>query len=308
MQVDAVNFFSELQRRLATEGIRTLPPAEDRLPIMLEDREVGVVIPSGGMRYREGALDTEAAHDLFYRAAAVADEVHSYMELLDSAPPLKAQGLDEQYEGQHLPAYLYEPCELMVELTARDAEPDAAAEYLYLPTTRTQIERAMLRAGANTFEDLSLRFVESELPDEVDVRLDMEHEGLTDLNEMCAAIKPLNPEQRSKLGAVVEFAKPEYASQIKQLAENLELFDFVPKVSSPEEYGRYMIQESGHFDFDENLEDYYDYTGYAESRMREEMGQFGDRGYVSYHGTLSLDELMMDDPTQTHGFEMGGLR
>ena len=37
------------------------------------------------------------------------------------------------------------------------------------------------------------------------------------------------------------------------LAENLELFDFVPGVHTPEEYGRYMIQQSGRFEYDENL-------------------------------------------------------
>ena len=95
---NTTRYFTELQRRLKAENMEALPPSVDRLPVMLDGREVGVVIPSGGMRYREGALDTEAAHDLFYRAAAVADEVHSYMELLDSAPPLKAQGLDEPYK------------------------------------------------------------------------------------------------------------------------------------------------------------------------------------------------------------------
>jgi len=64
------------------------------------------VLPSGGMRYRECALDTDTAHDLFYRAAAIADEVHSYMELLDSAPPLKAQELDEPYKLAELKGYV----------------------------------------------------------------------------------------------------------------------------------------------------------------------------------------------------------
>lgn len=95
---NTARFYTELQCRLAKENIETRTPTEDRLTVMLDGREVGVVVPNGGMRYREGALDTDAAHDLYYRAAAIADEVHGYMELLDAAPLLKAQGLDMPYK------------------------------------------------------------------------------------------------------------------------------------------------------------------------------------------------------------------
>ena len=30
-------------------------------------------------------------------------------------------------------------------------------------------------------------------------------------------------------------------------------------------------------------------------------------GYVAYHGSLTLDELMMDDPAEQYRQEMGGL-
>ena len=42
-------------------------------------------------------------------------------------------------------------------------------------------------------------------------------------------------------------AKPEKASQIRRLAENMDLFEFAPGAHTPAEYGKYMIQESGHF-------------------------------------------------------------
>ncbi|MEI3035932.1 MAG: hypothetical protein V8T62_03115 [Oscillospiraceae bacterium] len=82
------------------------------------------------------------------------------------------------------------------------------------------------------------------------------------------------------------------------MAENLEQFEFIPKVKTPEEYGRYMIRESGHFEYDDNLEDFYDFEGYAKQRMRQEQGQFVENGYISYQGASSLDELMDDSPVQ----------
>ena len=34
--------------------------------------------------------------------------------------------------------------------------------------------------------------------------------------------------------------------------------------------------------------------------MLQEDGVFMDRGYVSYHGTLTLEELMQDDPEESY--------
>lgn len=86
--------------------------------------------------------------------------------------------------------------------------------------------------------------------------------------------------------------------------ENLDLFDFAPGAHSPVEYGKYMIQQSGHFDYDENLDEFYDYEGYAQQRINEEDGMFADRGYIAYKGYFSLEEVM--DGSQGSSMEMGG--
>lgn len=118
-------------------------------------------------------------------------------------------------------------------------------------------------------------------------------------------------EAQKKLGVVVEMAEPESASQIRHLAENLDQFEFVPEVRTPAEYGRYMIQESGHFDYDDNLKDFYDYEKYGLQRMEQETGMLTDKGYISYHGALSLEELMMEDPAEAYrqeqGVQLGGM-
>ena len=67
----------------------------------------------------------------------------------------------------------------------------------------------------------------------------------------------------------MEMAKPECAGEIRELAKNLELFEFAPKVRTPAEYGRYMIQDSGHYEYDPNLEEFYDYERYGKLRMGE---------------------------------------
>ena len=72
-----------------------------------------------------------------------------------------------------------------------------------------------------------------------------------------------------------------------------------------EEYGRYMIRESGHFDYDANLEGFYDYRPYGEQHVRQEGGQFNECGYVAYRGTLPLEDLMRDDPAEQYQRKQG---
>ena len=135
-----------------------------------------------------------------------------------------------------------------------------------------EIDRALQRAGITDPADIRLRLEDSQLPDEVNVMLDMEHESLADLNALAQATEVLSPDDIKKLGAAVTLAKPQNAEQVKNLAENLDLFDFAPDAHSPAEYGKYMIQQSGHFDYDENLDEFYDYEGYAQQRMNDEDG------------------------------------
>ena len=89
------------------------------------------------------------------------------------------------------------------------------------------------------------------------------------------------------------------------MAENLDLFDFAPSASTPEEDGKYMIQQSGHFDYDENLDAFYDYEKYGTERMNEEDGMFTDRGYIAYKGYYSMEDVM--NSGQSSCMEMGGM-
>ena len=221
--------------------------------------------------------------------------------------------LEQYYDGQHFPAYLYEPCMLMIGLTFRlEPEDTKNITWLYLPAAKGQLERAMVRSGITDPADMRFRFSESMFPDEVDAAMDFRYENIYELNDLALAVSKLSVEAQKKLGAVVEMAEPEYASQICRLAENLDQFEFAPGAHTPAEYGRFMIQESGHFEYDENLEGFYDYEKFGLQRMEQESGMFTDRGYVSYHGTMSLEELMMEDPTESfregQGLQMGGMK
>ena len=214
--------------------------------------------------------------------------------------------LEQVYDGRFFPCYYYEPNAITVAVTSK-AEPEGTEHitWLYLPMTQEEIARALQRADITGPADARLRLEDSQLPNELDVLLDMEQENLSDLNALAQATAGMSDDSLKKLGAAVMLAKPENAAQIKKLAENLDLFDFAPSAHTPEEYGKYMIRQSGRFDYDENLDEFYDYEGYALQRMDEEDGMFTDRGYIAYKGYFSMEEVM--EGRHSHHMEMGGL-
>ena len=214
--------------------------------------------------------------------------------------------LEQVYDGQFFPCYYYEPNAITVAVTAKSEPEDTEhITWLYLPMAQEEIDRTLQRAGITAPLDIQLRLEDTQLPNEVDVLLDMEQESLAGLNVLAQATDELSSDDMKKLGAVVTLAKPQNAEQIKNLVENLDLFDFAPGAHTPEEYGKYMIQQSGHFDYDENLDEFYDYEKYGLQRMGEEDGMFTDRGYIAYKGYTSLAEIM--DGSQSSHMEMGGM-
>ena len=214
--------------------------------------------------------------------------------------------LEPVYDGRFFPCYYYEPNAITVAVTAKSEPEDTEhIAWLFLPMVQEEIDRALRRTGITDPADIRLRLEDTELPNEVDVLLDMEQESLTNLNALAQAADALSSDDIKKLGAVVAMARPRIAEQVKNLAENLDLFDFAPGAHTPEEYGKYMIQQSGHFDYDENLDEFYDYEKYGLQRMGEEAGMFTDRGYIAYKGYIRLTEIM--DGSQSGHMEMGGI-
>ena len=204
--------------------------------------------------------------------------------------------LEQVYDGRHFPLYLYESP--LLNLEVRNEQSDSPVEYLGLPASDKQVERTLLRAGVTDMGSAVWDVESGELSEQVAMAIHLEQETIASLNRLCRAIEPLDTAQKEKLDAVVLMAKPRSAGEVRQLAENLDQFEFIPDVETLEDYGRYMIQESGHFEYDENLERFYDYHHFGEIRSREDGGEFTDLGYVSYHGTLTLDELMQEDPME----------
>ena len=308
-QLESFDRYELLQFNAAVERFG-LSAADELIDLSFCARDVTVVsdfndLELVGKRHYltvHGACDSEELENLDGKETALAlisgqpGYVTQYGVVYDNSIKL-----EQAYDRKHLPPiWMAENCILELKIRATGEDDPKKQEWVQLPTSQIKLERAMRRAGIASCSEMQMLVSDSRFPDEVDCTLDVEHGSLFELNRLCQICSNFKEQDFVKLGAVCQMAKPECAANLLQLAENLDQFDFAPGVHTPEEYGRYMIQKSGHFEYDENLDEFYNYGDYGVQRMLQEDGVFVDRGYVSYHGTLTLDELMRDDPAECY--------
>ena len=308
-QLESFDRYELLQFNAAVERFG-LSAADELIDLSFCTRDVTVVsdfndLELVGKRHYltvHGACDSEELENLDGKETALAlisgqpGYVTQYGVVYDNSIKL-----EQAYDRKHLPPiWMAENCILELKIRATGEDDPKKQEWVQLPTSQIKLERAMRRAGIASCSEMQMLVSDSRFPDEVDCTLDVEHGSLFELNRLCQICSNFKEQDFVKLGAVCQMAKPECAANLLQLAENLDQFDFAPGVHTPEEYGRYMIQKSGHFEYDENLDEFYNYGDYGVQRMLQEDGVFVDRGYVSYHGTLTLDELMRDDPAESY--------
>lgn len=156
--------------------------------------------------------------------------------------------MEQLYKGGPFPPYLYDAYELVLPVSPTQSPQNKT--YLYLPSSNLQLERTLLRGGIMEREGWFHKLEPIQLSSVITAKLDTRRDSIRELNEMCRSIHLLSHVDRSKLDAAVEYAQAKTASQIRKVAEHLDQFDFAPGVHTPEEYGRYMIRDSGHFNYD----------------------------------------------------------
>ena len=308
-QLESFDRYELLQFNAAVERFG-LSAADELIDLSFCAREVTVVsdfndLELVGKRHYltvHGACDSEELENLDGKETALAlisgqpGYVTRYGVVYDNG-----MKLEQAYDRKHLPPiWIPENSILELKIRATDEDDPKKQEWVQLPASRMKLERAMLRVGIASCGEMQMLVSDSRFPDEVDCTLDVEHGSLFELNRLCQICSNFKEQDFVKLGAVCQMAKPACAANIRQLAENLDQFDFAPNAHTPEELGRYMIQRSGHYEYDENLEDFYNYGDYGVKRILQEDGVFVDRGYVSYRGTLTLEELMQDDPAENY--------
>lgn len=216
----------------------------------------------------------------------------------------------EFYNGEQFPEFSFRGNDAaVVRLEVGDYHSGIKYEYLYLPCWEVEIQKALCRLGVDTIEPCVTTLGSDVMSEEVCFIFAGDHslsDHIDTFNNLARSYMGFDDQGREAFHAIVDMVLPKTPVDVAVLADNFYEFIVVQGLKNPAEYGRHMIIDSGHYDFDENLEEYIDFKGYGEHRIQIENGRFTDYGYIAYHGrTPAVEELLRQNKSQN--MMMGGM-
>ena len=90
-------YFAELARRLRAAGITAGHPEKNRLTVLLNNQPVLSVSAGSDVFLLPAGSNQPEAGELYHKVAQTADEVYAYVDAVQTAPPLHASGLSEEF-------------------------------------------------------------------------------------------------------------------------------------------------------------------------------------------------------------------
>ena len=92
-----LRYLEEVRIPLHRAGFETLPVEGEQLPVLWNGAPLCRITGKGSVFYRREDVDTPQAEDALYRVEDIAAKTLEYMTAMESAPRLKASGLDGDY-------------------------------------------------------------------------------------------------------------------------------------------------------------------------------------------------------------------
>jgi len=198
------------------------------------------------------------------------------------------------YDGKHFPLYCWKDEIAMVELSAYGER-----EYLYLPCSDIEISKALMRLEVDNLIQCDA-FLESDYFPENMVGIITKDKpivfNMKNLNEFANKFREMGKKDESYFEKLIDYIGPRNESELKTLLDSMHEFEMFDEIKNAEQYGRYMICDSGYFKYDENLENYIDFKGFGEQKINNEHGAFTDKGYIIYYGyNKNLQNLLSEN-------------
>ncbi|WFA09219.1 antirestriction protein ArdA [Tissierella sp. Yu-01] len=209
---------------------------------------------------------------------------------------------EQIYNGKQFPPYHWKETVATIQLTAKGAN-----EFIYLPCSDVEIEKALMRLETPYLHDCEVTIDSHNFSDRI---INIISEDTTSLikidtlNKLAEYYKEIGNHDIEYFEKLMDYVKPRTVEEIFALADSMYEFELFDGIHSVESYGRYMICDSGHFEYDSNLEDYIDFKRYGQEKMAHEFGAFSEKGYITYHGynqklaNLLFESLGMVFPEQ----------
>ena len=176
--------------------------------------------------------------------------------------------MQEVYNGKTFPEY-FASDEIVAAIEVQNQAGDT--EYLYLPTDICSMNKVKERLQVMDFWEMKVTDIHNirlpdilvPMPENIDCV-----EALTLFNETCQAVRHFDEVQMKQLAMVVEFTGFSSHTEVTSLAKLLGEFEVNPFVHNDEEYGKYMVEESGLFDVDELLLPHINYASFAADKRQ----------------------------------------
>lgn len=186
------------------------------------------------------------------------------------------------YDGRHFPPYQWKEKVATVQLTAKGEN-----EFIYLPCSDIEINKALMRlettylydceveVDSHNFPDRILNIVSDDVPPLIKIDT---------LNNLARHFEQMGNQDIKYFEKLMDYVNPQTIDEILALTESMYEFEIYDGIKDAKSYGRYMICESGHFEYDNNLEEYVDFKRYGGEKIANEVGAYSKNGYIVYHG------------------------
>ena len=201
---------------------------------------------------------------------------------------------EQIYNGKQFPEYNWRESIATIELSAKDEN-----EFIYLPCSDIEIEKALMRLEVSALSNCNIEIIEYNFSKEIldiisdDAPLALSIDTLNSLSKYYEDMSIRDIEYFEKL---INHVKPKTVDEVFVLADSMYEFEIFDGIKDIESYGRYMICDSGHFEYDPNLEEYIDFKRYGELKMSNETGAFSEKGYIIYHGyNQKLSDVLFEN-------------
>lgn len=168
-----------------------------------------------------------------------------------------------------------------------------------MPCPSSSIEMALIRLEVKDIEECKLSFDSDMLPNRL-IEFISNDESMAAkvnmLNDFSKRFKEMGGHESQYFEKLMAYIRPRNLYEIEALLDHMYEFQMFDGIRSAEEYGRFMICDSGHFKYDENLEDYIDFKRYGEQRMNNECGAMTHNGYITYYGSsMKLQDVLLEN-------------
>jgi len=201
---------------------------------------------------------------------------------------------EQIYNGKQFPQYHWKETVATIQLTAKGAN-----EFIYLPCSDVEIEKALLRLETPYLHDCEVAIDSHNFSDRIINIISDDTTRLIKidtLNNLAEYYKEIGNHDIEYFEKLMDYVKPRTVEEIFALADSMYEFELFDGIHSVESYGRYMICDSGHFEYDSNIEEYIDFKRYGREKTAQEDGAFSDKGYIIYHGyNQKLSNLLFEN-------------